>query len=132
MTDRQRVGSGGPWEERFGYCRALRVGEVILVAGCTSTIDGRVRHPDDPGAQLRAAVDTAMAAVTELGGGWADVVRTRIYVTDRGDCDAVGVAHGEAFGAHPPVATMVIVAGLLDPDMRVEIEVEAIVGAAGS
>lgn len=124
---RQRVDSGGAWESHYGYCRALRVGDQILVSGCTSEQDGTVRHPGDPGAQLRVAIETAMDAVGELGGRLEDVVRTRMYVTHRRDCDAIGVVHGEVFGPHRPVATMVVVAGLLHPDMRVEIEVEAVV-----
>lgn len=127
ISDRQRVDSGGVWEEPYGYCRALRVGDQILVAGCTSTLEGTVRHPADPGAQLRVAVETALRAVGDLGGRLEDVVRTRMYLTHRRDCDAVGLVHGELFRAHRPVATMVIVAGLLHPDMRVEIEVEAVV-----
>ena len=130
--DRQRVDSGGHWESLYGYSRALRVGDRILVAGCTATVDGAVRHPGDPGAQLRVAIDIAMGAVAELGGRLEDVVRTRMYLTHRRDCDAVGVVHGEVFGPHRPVSTMVIVAGLLDPDMRVEIEVEAVVSGAPS
>lgn len=132
MTDvsgRRRISSGGLWEDAFGYCRAVRVGDRILVSGCTSTLEGKVRHPGDPGAQLRVAVETALASVVELGGSLADVVRTRLYVTHRRDCEIVGRVHGELFGAVRPVATMVVVAGLLHPDMRVEIEVEAVVDA---
>lgn len=130
MTDdrgRQRVDSGGAWEAHYGYCRALRVEDRILVSGCTSEQDGAVRHPDDPGAQLRVAIATALQAVVDLGGRLEDVVRTRMYLTHRRDCDAVGAVHGAVFGPHRPVATMVIVAGLLHPDMRVEIELEAVV-----
>ena len=130
MTDVRRVGSGGTWEQAFGYCRAVRIGDRILVSGCTAALDGGVRHQDDPAAQMRVAVDTALTAIAALGGSAADVVRTRIYVTHRRDCEAVGRVHGEVFGAHPPAATMVIVAGLLHQDMRVEVEVEAVVGAA--
>ena len=129
---RRRVDSGGAWEALYGYCRALRVGDQILVSGCTSTLDGKVRYPGDPGAQVRVAIDTAMEAVAQLGGRLEDVVRTRMYLTHRRDCDAVGAVHGEVFGAYRPVATMVIVAGLLHPDMRVEIEVEAVVPTAPS
>jgi len=127
VSRRDRFDSGGEWEAAYGYCRAIRADDLILVAGCTSAMAGRVRHPADPAAQLRVAIDTALAAVTALGGTPTDVVRTRMYVTHRNDCDAVGRVHGEVFADHPPVATMVIVAGLLHPDMRVEIEVEAII-----
>ncbi len=126
MTGRRRIGSGGPWEVAFGYSRAIEVDGRILVSGCTSTSDGQVRFPSDPGAQMRLALDTALDAVAELGGALADVVRTRMYVTHRRDCDAVGRVHGEVFAEHRPVSTMVIVAGLLHADMRVEVEVEAV------
>jgi enamine deaminase RidA (YjgF/YER057c/UK114 family) len=89
-------------------------------------VEGRVRFPADPGAQVRVAIETALTALGELGAAAEHVVRTRMYVTHRRDCDAVGRVHAEVFGAHPPVATMVIVSGLLHPDMRVEIEVEAV------
>jgi enamine deaminase RidA (YjgF/YER057c/UK114 family) len=125
-ADRQRHFSGGTWETAYGYARAMRVGRMVLVSGCTSMADGRVRFPADPGSQLRVAVETAREALAELGADVADVVRTRMYVTHRRDCDAVGRVHAEVFGEHPPVATMVIVSGLLHPDMRVEIEVEAL------
>jgi len=124
---RRRTGGDGPWEEAFGYCRAVRVGDRILVSGSTSVRDGRVRHPADPASQMRVALETALAAVVELGGRTGDVVRTRIYVTHRRDCDAVGRVHGEVFAAAPPAATMVIVSGLIHPDMRVEVELEAVV-----
>jgi len=124
---RRRTGGDGPWEEAFGYCRAVRVGDRILVSGSTSVGDGRVRHPADPASQMRVALETALAAVVQLGGRTGDVVRTRIYVTHRRDCDAVGRVHGEVFAAAPPAATMVIVSGLIHPDMRVEVELEAVV-----
>lgn len=124
--DRERRFSGGPWETAYGYCRAIRVGRTVYVSGCTSMVEGRVRHPADPAGQVRVAIETALEVLTQLGAAVADVVRTRMYVTHRRDCDAVGRVHAEVFGADPPVATMVIVSGLLHPDMRVEIEVEAV------
>ncbi len=126
--DRRRVWSGGPWERSFGYCRAVRVGERILVSGCTAAGDPEVLASRDAAAQLRAAVAVGLAAVTELGGSLADIVRTRMYAVDPAECDAIGLAHGAIFAEHPPAATMVLVAGLLHPDMRVEIELEAVVG----
>ncbi len=129
MSERRRFDSGGEWERSYGYCRAIRTGDRILVSGCTSALDGKVRHPADPAAQLRVAIETAVAAIEALGGSITDVVRTRMFVTHRRDCDAVGRVHGETFGANPPVATMLIVAGLLHPDMRVELEVEAVVAS---
>ncbi len=128
-ADRERHFSGGIWESAYGYCRAMRVERTVLVSGCTSMQEGRVLYPADPGSQVRVALQTAVTALEALGARVDDVVRTRMYVTHRRDCDAVGRVHAEVFGASPPVATMVIVSGLLHPDMRVEIEVEAMLPA---
>lgn len=128
--DRTRYFSGGIWETAYGYCRAMQVGRSVFVSGCTSMVEGRVRHPADPGAQVRVALQTAAAALAEFGAGFEHVVRTRMYVTHRRDCDAVGRVHAEVFGAQPPVATMIIVSGLLHPDMRAEIEIEAVLADA--
>jgi len=91
-------------------------------------VEGQVRHPGDAAAQARVALDTAIAAVTSLGGTLDDVVRTRMYLVNRRDCEPVGVVHGERFAQVRPTATMVLVAGLIDPAMLVEIELEACVG----
>ena len=128
--ERERHFSGGIWETAYGYCRAIRIGPTVLVSGCTSMQEGRVRFPADPGSQVRVALETALTSLAAFGARVDDVVRTRMYVTHRRDCDAVGRVHAEVFGATPPVATMVIVSGLLHPDMRVEIEVEAVLGGA--
>jgi enamine deaminase RidA (YjgF/YER057c/UK114 family) len=124
----RHLSSGGPYESRFGYSRALRTGNRILVSGCTSVVDGQVRHPGDAAAQLQVALDTAIGAVTSLGGTLDDVVRTRMYLVNRRDCEPVGVVHGERFVHVRPAATMVLVAGLIDPAMLVEIELEACIG----
>ncbi len=123
-----RFASGGPWEETYGYSRAVRAGDLVVTAGCTSTVDGAVTHPGDPHAQAATAFGVALAALHDAGGHAGQVVRTRMYVTDRAHADAVGRAHGEIFGEVRPAATMVIVAGLLDPEMLVEVELEAYVG----
>ena len=124
----RHLSSGGPYESRFGYSRALRTGNRILVSGCTSVVDGQVRHPGDAAAQLQVALDIAIGAVTSLGGTLEDVVRTRMYLVNRRDCEPVGVVHGERFAHVRPAATMVLVAGLIDPAMLVEIELEACIG----
>jgi enamine deaminase RidA (YjgF/YER057c/UK114 family) len=129
-SPRRRVSSGGPYEAQFGYSRALRTGDRILVSGCTSMVDGQVRHPGDAGGQMRVALDTALDAVTSLGGCAGDVVRTRMYVVHRSDCEPAGVVHGERFAQIRPAATMVLVAGLVDEAMLVEIDLEARVGTA--
>jgi enamine deaminase RidA (YjgF/YER057c/UK114 family) len=122
--------SGGPWEDAFGYSRAIRTGDRIIVSGCTAVVNGAVQHPGDAGAQMRLALEHAHAALTDLGGTLGDVIQTRIYVVNRADCDAVGRAHGEWFCEVRPATTMVVVAGLLDEEMLVEVEVEARVRSA--
>lgn len=129
---RRRLTTDSPWEAEFGYCRALRVADRILVAGCGCVEDGRVTHPADPMAQARVALRIGLDAVAELGGRPEDVVRTRMYLTHRRDCEDVGRVHGEVFGATPPVSTMIVVAGLVHPDMCVEIEMEAVVAPEGA
>ncbi|MFC0030429.1 Rid family hydrolase [Micromonospora chaiyaphumensis] len=123
-----RLGSGGPWEALYGYCRVVRAGQSAITAGCTSTVDGRVAHVGDAAAQTAQAIRIGLDALAEVGAGPADVVRTRMYVTDRVYADEVGRAHNAVFGAVRPVATMVVVAGLIDPDHLVEVELEAWLG----
>ena len=128
MTNRKNISSGAPWESRVGYSRAVRVGAHIAVAGTTAVgPDGRIAGPDDAGAQTRRCIEIIAAALAEAGGKLEDVVRTRIYVTDIALWDQVAEAHGEAFGAIRPAATMVEVSRLVDPAMLVEIEADAIV-----
>lgn len=125
----ERKFSGAPAEPRFGYCRALRMGERILVSG-TAAYDaqGRVVQPGNMHAQSVRCLEIIREAIEALGGGMEHVVRSRIYVTDIQRADEVGRAHAAAFGKHPPTATMVEVTALIDPDLVVEIEVEAWVG----
>ncbi|MFD6664952.1 RidA family protein [Micromonospora chalcea] len=120
-----RLGSGGPWEALYGYSRVVRAGSLAITAGCTSTVDGRVAHAGDAAAQTAQAIRIGLDALAEVGAGPGDVVRTRMYVTDRIYADEVGRAHNAVFGPVRPVATMVVVAALIDPDMLVEVELEA-------
>lgn len=123
---RRRVSSGGPWEASAGYSRAIVVGNSCWVSGTTDAgADGRSRDPGDAGAQARASFGIIERALGEAGFGLADVVRTRMYVVDRGDIAAVTAIHGELFGEIRPAATLVIVAGLMDPTLLVEVEAEA-------
>ena len=127
MTSIERLGSGAPWEAVAGYSRTVRVGDRVLVAGTTATLaDGEIAGLGDPGAQARQAIVNIEAALARVGATLADVVRTRMYVTDITRWEEVARAHGEAFGAAPPVTSMVQVAALIDPRMLVEIEAEAI------
>jgi enamine deaminase RidA (YjgF/YER057c/UK114 family) len=125
--ERKRVGSGSPFEPRIGFSRAVRVGDRVCVSG-TGPIWEDGSFDDDPGAQARRCLEIVVAALEGLGASAGDVVRTRIYLTDAGDIDAVGPVHAEFFGAAAPAATAVVVVGLLDPRWKVEIEAEAVVG----
>jgi enamine deaminase RidA (YjgF/YER057c/UK114 family) len=124
----ERFGSGGPWEEAFGYSRVVVAGGRAVTAGCTATVDGVVTGAGDPAAQAVAAFGVALRALAEVGVAKRDVVRTRMYLVDRAHGDAVGRAHGEIFAEVRPAATMVVVAGLLHPEHLVEVEVEAVRG----
>ena len=130
MAGIERFASGGPWEAGFAYSRAVRAGDLLLVSGTTAIDeDGVVRGVGDAGAQTAFALDKIAAALEQAGAGLHQVVLTRMYVTDIARADEIGRVHGERFGAHPPVASMVQVAALIDPRMLVEIEAMAYVGA---
>lgn len=121
-----RVRSGSPYEPAYGFCRARRVGDRVEVAGTAP-----VPPMGDPVAatahdQMVRCGRIALDAMAELGATAADVVRTRMYITDPADADEVGRAHAALFGEAEPVATMVVVAALLDPAWKVELEVEAV------
>ncbi len=125
----ERFTSGGPWEAGFGYSRAVRAGDLVLVAGTTALDeDGIVRGMGDAGAQTAFALDKIASALAEAGARMDQVVLTRMFVTDISRAEEVGRAHGERFGADPPVSTMVEVSALIDPRMLVEIEAMAYVG----
>ena len=122
-----RFGSGAPWEGIVGYSRVVVRGEAAWVSGTTSLVDGRVAHPRDAGAQTRQVLTMIEHALERAGFSLADVVRTRMYVTDISRWEAVGRAHGEFFREIRPVSTMVEVSRLIDPRMLVEIEAEAVI-----
>ena len=126
LPDRQRVASGSPYEPVIGFSRALRVGDRVLVAGTAPVWPDGSCDPD-PGRQAARCLAILLAALAEAGAGPEHVVRTRTYLVDAADWEAVGRAHGQVFGAVRPAATMVVVAGLLDPRWRVEMEAEAVV-----
>lgn len=123
--ERQNVSSGSPYEGTIGFCRAVRIGDHVMVAG-TAPIwpDGSV--DPDPGAQARRCLQIMLAALGEAGARAEDVVRTRMFITDAADSRAIGEAHGEVFSGIRPASTMVVVAGLLDPRWKVEIEMDAV------
>jgi enamine deaminase RidA (YjgF/YER057c/UK114 family) len=123
----ERYGSGGPYEEVYGYSRVVQAGPWRFTAGCTSIVDGVVRHVGDVGAQARTAFGIALSALKQAGAPVTTVVRTRMFVARGADVDAVGRAHGEIFGDVKPTSSLYLVAGFVHPDMLVEVEVEAYV-----
>ena len=128
VSDVRRYGSGGPFEEFVGYSRVVRAGDLVFVSGCTSVADGEVVHAGEPAAQTRQAIENLRSALAQVGGTLADVVRTRMFVTDIGRWEEYGLVHGEVFGEVRPAATMVEVSALIDPRMLVEIEADAYLG----
>jgi enamine deaminase RidA (YjgF/YER057c/UK114 family) len=125
MTERQRVASGSPYEPTMGSCRATRVGDRVLVGG-TAPIWPDGSCDPDPQVQARRCIEIILEAMRQLGGEARHVVRTRTFLTDASYAETVGAVHGEIFSEIRPVTTMVMVAGLLDPRWKVEIEAEAL------
>jgi enamine deaminase RidA (YjgF/YER057c/UK114 family) len=126
MTARRNISSGSPFEPTVGFSRAVRVGDRVLAAG-TAPIWPDGSCDPDPGVQAQRCFEIILTALREAGADARHVVRTRMFLTDAGYADAVGRAHGAMFGDIRPAATMVVVAALLDPRWKVEIEAEAIV-----
>ncbi|BFT73285.1 RidA family protein [Paenibacillus sp. P36] len=126
MMTRTKVFTGSPWEPTVGYCRAIRVGNRIEVAGTTAMRDGEVVGEGSAYEQARYVLETIEKALLELGATMSDVIRTRMFVTDISLWEEFGRAHGEYFRDVQPVATMVEVKALIDPRLMIEIEVEAL------
>ena len=125
-----RFSSGGEFEKKVGYCRAVASGRNVFIGGTAPVAeDGTCFAPGDPEAQARRCFEIAMAALAELGGEPSCVTRTRMYVTDISHWPAFGRAHAAYMGEHPPAATMVEVSRLIDPEMLIEIEFDAVLPA---
>jgi enamine deaminase RidA (YjgF/YER057c/UK114 family) len=130
-VERQLIASGSPYEQTVGFSRAVRVGDRVMVAGTAPIWPGGHVDPDAE-AQATRCIEIMLTALAEAGASAADVVRTRSYIVAAADQDAVGRAHGTIFGDIRPASTMVVVAGLVDPRWKVEMEAEAIIGSAAS
>lgn len=124
---RIKISSGAPWEAHVGYCRAVRVGNIIEVAGTTATVDGVVVAPGDVYGQCVAIFEKVATALQQAGASLQDVVRTRTFITDISQWQEYARAHAEWFGDIRPAASLIEIKGLIDPAMLVEIEVTAIV-----
>jgi enamine deaminase RidA (YjgF/YER057c/UK114 family) len=128
MSDRLNIHTRAPWESIVGYCRAVRVGAHVAVTGTAAVGEnGEVVGVGDANIQARRCLEIIERALKDAGASLSDVVRTRIYVTDISQWEIVGRAHGDVFGEVYPATTMVEVSALIDPDMLVEIEADAIV-----
>lgn len=124
--NRLNISSGSPWEDKVGYSRAVRVGNLVEVAGTTAMDGDQVVGKGDEYEQAKFIFKKIEISLNKAGATFQDVVRTRMYVTDLSRWEAVGRAHGEVFGTIKPAATMVGVKGLINPDLLVEIEVTAV------
>ncbi|HEY3071320.1 MAG TPA: RidA family protein [Candidatus Limnocylindrales bacterium] len=123
---RRTISSGGPWEAIAGYSRAVVIGDTCAVSGTTDAgPEGRSRHPGDMAAQTRAVFEIIERALDEAGFSMADVIRTRMFLTDIARAPEVNAIHREVFGDIRPASTMVQVAALIDPSLLIEIEVDA-------
>lgn len=126
MAADKLISSGGPWESVIGYSRATVAGDYVHVSGSTATVDGVLQHEGDAYGQTKVALETVIAAaLSQVGYTLQDVVRSRVYLANAEDMDAVGKAHGEIFGEIRPAATMLAGINFINPKMLVEIEVDA-------
>lgn len=126
MAADRLISSGGPWEEKIGYSRAVVAGDYVHVSGSTATVDGELQHKGDAYGQTIVALETVIAgALAQAGYSLKDVIRTRVYLADAKDMDRVGEAHGKVFGEIRPAATILAGIQFINPEMLVEIEVDA-------
>lgn len=128
MTQRKNISSGSPWEASIGYSRAVKVGDMVFVSGTAAVgEDGKTVGPDDGYAQTKFILEKIGKALNQAGASFKDVVRTRMFITDFAHEGGVGKAHGEVFGEIRPATAIIQIAGLIRPDMVVEIEADAVI-----
>lgn len=125
MVADKRISSGGPWEDIIGYSRATVAGPSVHVSGTTATVNGELQHAGDAYRQTHVALGIIAKALAEAGHSINDIVRTRMFLANASDMDAVGKAHGEVFGSIKPAATMIAGLAFINPEMLVEIEVDS-------
>lgn len=125
MSADRLISSGGPWEAKIGYSRAVVAGDYVHVSGSTATVDGVLQHEGDAYGQTKVAFEVIASALAQVGYSLKDIVRTRVYLANAEDMDAVGRAHGEIFGEIRPAATMLAGLKFINPAMLVEIEADA-------
>ncbi|BDS49110.1 RidA family protein [Rhodoluna sp. KAS3] len=125
MAADKLISSGGPWESVLGYSRAVVAGDYVHVSGSTATVDGQLQHEGDAYGQTKVALEVIAKALAQVGYGVEDVVRSRVYLASGADMDAAGKAHGEVFGEIRPALTMLAGIQFINPNMLVEIEVDA-------
>jgi len=126
MAADKLISSGGPWEAKIGYSRATVAGDYVHVSGSTATVDGKLQHEGDVYGQVKTALEVVIAsALAQVGYSLADVVRSRVYLTNAEDMDEAGRAHGEIFGEIRPALTILAGVNFINPAMLVEIEVDA-------
>jgi enamine deaminase RidA (YjgF/YER057c/UK114 family) len=125
MTEQILISSGGPWESKIGYSRAVQTGQYVHVSGSTATVDGQLQGEGDAYTQTKVAFEVIASALVQVGYSLENVVRTRLYLVNAEDMDAVGRAHGELFSEIRPAATMLAGLKFINPAMLVEIEVDA-------
>lgn len=125
MTEQQLISSGGPWEAKIGYSRAVKAGNHVFVSGSTATVAGELQAEGDAYGQTKVAFEVIASALAQVGYSLENVVRTRVYLANAEDMDDVGRAHGELFSEIRPAATMLAGLKFINPKMLVEIEVDA-------
>lgn len=126
-NERLNIASGAKWEDTVGYSRAVRIGKAVEVSGTVSIKDGKIYGAKDPYLQTKRILEIIESTLAKAGARMSDVIRTRIYVTDIGNWEQVGKAHGEVFGTIKPATSMVEIKALIDQEFMVEIEASAIV-----